>query len=112
MLVSIDVTSNIFMSFISMQVVNKVEVLIELSKKRVYSVFIIIMVFQGQVACEVRAYIKVEMEIFTGFWTERGKKVRWLANKCKVSVRTVYRIIGEEITHSICKSKSRKGIGG
>ena len=99
--------------FISIQVVNKAEVLVTIvQKKCIGNVLIIIMVFHGQVSCKVRAYIKVHMEMFTGSSTERGKKVQSLATKCKVSVKTVYRIIGEEVTHTICKSKSRKGIGG
>lgn len=74
------------------------------------------MVYHRTISPEVRAYIKFHRDAWETRTKKYGEKkkslVQRLANKCKISVSKVYRLLKEPLDTVAVDGKSRKGIGG
>ena len=63
------------------------------------------MVFKGPVSPEVRAFIKYHGKDFKKYNRKSSNLVKWLAKKCKITSRTVYRILKEPIVQERAQVK-------
>ena len=63
--------------------------------------------FNGRIDSETRAFIKLYHQKYSSYKRDDIPLVPWLAKKCKVSVRSVYRLIKEPVGDR--KDKEKKG---
>lgn len=69
------------------------------------------MVFKGHISPKIRAYVKFHGEKLSPYGKENSAIIQRLAKKCKITTRTVYRLMKESLTHGHGK-KDLKGVGG
>lgn len=70
------------------------------------------MVYHGTISPEIRAYVKFYGESSDFQIKGKPKSVKWLAKKCNISVRAVYRLLKEPLDDKKQHGISRRGIGG
>lgn len=69
------------------------------------------MVYIRQVSPKIRAYVKFHGENLPFYGKEKGAAIRSLAKKCKISIRTVYRLIKEPLDYDTGKEKLPSSAG-
>ena len=74
---------------------------------REFNEYVFKMGFNGRIDSETRAFIKLYRQKYSSYKRDDIPLVPWLAKKCKVSVRSVYRLIKEPVGDR--KDKEKKG---
>ena len=74
---------------------------------REFNEYVFKMGFNGRIDSETRAFIKFYRQKYSSYKRDDIPLVPWLAKKCKVSVRSVYRLIKEPVGDR--KDKEKKG---
>ncbi len=72
------------------------------------------MVFHEIIADKIRAYVKFHGDtcVKKSRSRERRQLVKWLSKECRISERSVYRLMSEAMTHDTSKSCKRKEKAG